>query len=52
MVVLILELIIVVFIERKFILYSKNCLSGTPYDFITSLLIQYINKTNKNINLI
>ena len=28
-------------------IYSKNYLPGTPNDFITSLLIQYINKTKK-----
>ena len=31
-------------------LYSMNCLSRTPHDFLTFLLIQHINKTNKCIN--
>ena len=38
------------FVVRKFKLYSKNCVLGTPHDVITSLLIQYINEINKYIN--
>ena len=40
-----------VFIVRKCIIIF-NCLTGTPHDFITSLLIEYKNKSNKYINLL